>query len=55
MDGIEKVNPVYPNWQDRPKQDRQKKPDREELAKKRQSDPRQKTPGDGRPHIDEFV
>ena len=60
MNGIDRINPVYPNWQDKSKKDKQKKQDSDEAPTYRQNNSPQsslqrKATGDGRPHIDEFA
>jgi hypothetical protein len=59
MNGIDRINPAFPNWQGKSKKDGQKKQDRDESETQRQTNTRQpslhNTGEHGRPHIDEFA
>lgn len=56
MVGIDKVNPVYPNWKVNPAGDKKdQKQDKEQEAKQKRKEPNDQPTDDGRPHIDEYA
>ena len=55
MDGIEKINPVYPGWRINPKDEKHQQKKRQDEKNDQRPDHDEQTKDDGKPHVDDYA